>query len=422
MTAIAGVWIIPGRPAAKEFARKTAWKTVLFVVFQCVFLVCTDDVPLVFWFPCMMVAFFSMLLYRKWNSSHRWMTALYYSLIDFLMAELLASLEWQIEFFFLGFAREWIPVRILFVLIIYTAQIIFFYGGVKRIYFFQGGWEVKGQDVATVFGIVIAAFAMGNLSFLFPNTPFTTSEHRDIFIIRTLADVVGLSVLFAYQSRVNSLYAQHELIRMKALIAAQYEQYRNFQSGIELINIKYHDLKHQIVGLRGEADPEKREAWIRRMEEELQEFRPEQQTGNPVLDTLLMGKSMDFRKDQIKFTCVVDGEPLRELFVTDICSIFGNALDNAIEAVSLLEDPAKRMIHLTVTEKNGFLLIMLVNACGEQPQVKRGIPITTKKDSSQHGYGMRSIQLTAEKYGGTVTWAVKNEMFELKVLIPLKGR
>lgn len=394
------------------------WKTGLFVVIQCVFLVGTDNVPLVLWLPCMIAAFFNMAFYKKLTSRQNWIVVFYYTLHDFLIAELLASLEWQLEFFFLGAREAHIAVRGALVLLIYSAVLGAMVWITQKITFFQRTWEITVQELATVCGIVLFAFGMGNLSFLFPWTPFTSSNPRDIFIIRTLVDGGGLAVLYAYQSRINSLYAKQELIKMNALVASRYEQYRNYQKGIELVNIKYHDLKHQIIGLRGETDSVRREEWINRMEAELQEFRPEQQTGSPVLDTLLMGKSLDFRKNQIQFTCVVDGSLLSQLFVTDICSIFGNGLDNAIEAVSLIEEPSRRMIHMTVTEKNGFLLIMIVNTCQAELQVKRGMPVTTKKNPSEHGYGIRSIQLAAEKYGGTVTWTVKNEMFELKVLIP----
>lgn len=420
IAAAVSVLALSEQPVRERIKGKFVWGTGVFLLIQCSFLVFTDDVPLPLWLPCMLAAFLNMVIYLKCNSGLNWVGAFYYSLHNFLIAELAASLEWQIEYFFLGAGQGPTAVRCILVALIYGLSLGTIYWIGKAVCFFQNVWEVTVQELTMAGGIVIFAFALGNLSYIFPWTPFTTSNLKDIFIIRTMADVAGLAVLIAYQSRINSLYAQQELIRMNALMGAQYDQYRNFQSGIDLINIKYHDLKHQMAGLRGETDPDRREKWISRMEEELREFRPEQQTGSPVLDTLLMGKYMDFRNNRIKFTCVADGGLLRQLFVTDICSIFGNALDNAVEAVSLIEEPDRRMIHLTVTEKSGFLLIMIVNTCGEKLQVERGLPVTTKRDSSQHGYGMRSIRLAAEKYGGTVTWVVKNEMFELKVLIPLK--
>ena len=68
----------------------------------------------------------------------------------------------------------------------------------------------------------------------------------------------------------------------------------------------------------------------------------------------------------IKFTCVVDGRLLEFMHVADICTLFGNALDNALEHVVTLRDPEKRIIHLTVSEQRGFVYIMMSNYCEEE--------------------------------------------------------
>lgn len=74
------------------------------------------------------------------------------------------------------------------------------------------------------------------------------------------------------------------------MLTAQYDSYRNYQEVTDLINMKYHDLKHQIAGLRAEQDPQKRSLWIDQMEGELAAYQPERQTGNQVLDGVLDGK------------------------------------------------------------------------------------------------------------------------------------
>ena len=97
-------------------------------------------------------------------------------------------------------------------------------------------------------------------------------------------------------------------MNINAMLKAQYEHYRNYQESIDLINYKYHDLKHQLAGLRAEADPEKRAAWIDAMSKELQAYKPETQTGNRVLDGILDQKMPLIRNNKIKFTCVADGK------------------------------------------------------------------------------------------------------------------
>ena len=130
---------------------------------------------------------------------------------------------------------------------------------------------------------------------------------------------------------------------------------------------------------------------------------------------------MNCRANNIKVTCVADGNILDFMHVADICTIFGNALDNAIESVSLIEDPEKRLIHLSVSPRKNFVIIQINNYCENQIKIKNGYPVTTKADKASHGFGLKSIRYTVEKYHGNVTFDVSKNWFELKILIPRGG-
>ena len=160
---------------------------------------------------------------------------------------------------------------------------------------------------------------------------------------------------------------------------------------IELINYKYHDLKHQIAVLRSEEDPQKREAFLDEMEAEIRQYEAQNKTGNKVLDTVLTSKSLYCNKNGITFTCVADGTLLDFMDVMDICSIFGNALDNAIECEMKIPDKEKRLIHVTVSRQKAFLILKFENYCEEKLQYQDGNIATTKKDKKYHGYGMKSV-------------------------------
>jgi sensor histidine kinase regulating citrate/malate metabolism len=112
------------------------------------------------------------------------------------------------------------------------------------------------------------------------------------------------------------------------------------------------------------------------------------------------------RNNHVKFTCVVDGALLDFLHVTDICTIFGNALDNAVESVLMVEDPEKRLVHMRVSAKKQLLCIEVSNYCDHPVKIKDGMPVTTKSDKRQHGFGVKSILYTAKKYGGNVNFSL----------------
>ena len=199
----------------------------------------------------------------------------------------------------------------------------------------------------------------------------------------------------------------------------QYVQYKQSRESIELINYKYHDLKHQIAVLRSEEDPKKREEFLNRMEDGIRQYEAQNKTGNKVLDTVLTTKSLYCTKHGITFTCVADGTLLDFMDVMDICSIFGNALDNAIECELKIPDKEKRLIHVTVSKQKMFLILRFENYCEETLQYQEGALVTTKKEKEFHGYGLKSIQYTANKYEGAVSMNVEDNWFELKVLIPM---
>ena len=92
---------------------------------------------------------------------------------------------------------------------------------------------------------------------------------------------------------------------------------------------------------------------------------------------------------------------------------------NAIRAVLELEDEMKRVISVKIVIQNSILMIQIQNYYSGKLRFEKGLPLTTKKDQRDHGYGMKSIQYTAEKYNGTITVNAENAIFMLQILIPV---
>ncbi len=390
------------------------------LVVQSLFLIFTKDLNIVFWIPCMLLAVIMMYLFMYLVCDDTAHVIGYYCARAFLLAELAASLEWQLACFFRNLTGSFF-VEIAILIIIYSlvfSWALYMEKSITRGIF---QFEINTHELIAAILIAVAIFAFSNLSFIFTNTPFSAGLTADVFYIRTLVDIAGIMILYVYQSRICELQAEKELNNINSMLKAQYDKYRNYQTTFDVINMKYHDLKHQIAGLRADMSDEQRQEWIDSLEKELEAYSPELETGNSVLDTLIAGKMMNCRANNIKVTCVADGNILDFMHVADICTIFGNALDNAIESVSLIEDPEKRLIHLSVSPKKNFVLIQINNYCENIIRLKNGYPVTTKADKGNHGFGLKSIRYTVEKYHGTVTFGVKKNWFELKILIPQGG-
>ena len=118
-------------------------------------------------------------------------------------------------------------------------------------------------------------------------------------------------------------------------------------------------------------------------------------------------------------TSVVDGTLFEFMDVMDICSIFGNALDNAIECVRQMKEKEKRLIHVTAFSQKSFLIIRFENYCETAVVFGEELPVTTKKETQFHGYGLKSLRYTVHKYNGEVDIHTEDSWFKVNILIPL---
>ena len=143
-------------------------------------------------------------------------------------------------------------------------------------------------------------------------------------------------------------------------------------------------------------------------------------TGNEALDIIFSEKSLLCLKNDIRLNCMIDGEKLFFMKDVDLYVLFGNVLDNAMEAVEKIESKEKRIISMNVYAENGALKIFTSNYYeGELVINEYGIPNTTKNDKEYHGIGLRSVALIAESYGGKSKIKAEDGIFSLEITIPI---
>lgn len=267
--------------------------------------------------------------------------------------------------------------------------------------------------------IALIVWILNGQSYNSVESPFTTTIEVEAFNIRTLVYLGGVAILYAYHLQICDSYAMREIDALQNVLNMQYANYRRSQESIDMINRKYHDLKHLIAVLRSEIVAEQKLDLLDQVEREIRAYESQNQTDNKVLDVILTEKNVYCLEHSISLICKADGSALDFMGVMDVSALFGNVLDNAIEGVSRLSDPEQRLIRLSVTRQKGFLRIKAENRCEDVLVVEGELPKTTKQDKGQHGYGLKSIRATVEKYSGSVTLQAKNGWFTLGILIPL---
>lgn len=243
--------------------------------------------------------------------------------------------------------------------------------------------------------------------------------NQALFIIcRVYAVLCCLFVLTVQTSIRKKAAAEGELRAQRVLWEKKKEQYELSKETIDHINHKCHDLKHQIAALRTMGANEQRDQFLQQIEDAVMIYDSTVKTGNEILDVLLTEKSLICEREGITWTCAADGRQLSFLDPIDLYTLFGNALDNAIENVRKLPQVERRVISLTVFEKPGLSVIQLENYYEGELQFRDGLPVTTKEDREEHGFGMRSIRSLAEKYGGSISIDGGNSIFLLSITLP----
>ncbi len=349
----------------------------------------------------------------------------------FVLAEFAASLYNQLYVWYVHLIeREEIIDSVIIMIIVYACTYIIYYRIERDNISPTRNLNVNNRELMGVLATGIGAFIMSNISFINTRTPFSATEN--MLYVRTLVDFGGLLMLMTEMGRRNEMAAKNENDAINQLFQKQYEQYKLAVDNSEALRKEMHDMKHYVMALKNEDDPARRAEVLEDMEQAIAIQESFMNTGNRVMDVILTTKSLQCQKKGINLNAMVDGDLLADIHVKDICSLFGNMLDNAIEATQQVEDEEKRLISFSVRARNQFIIVECENySDGTNVRLKKNqtrrffrnnnLPKTTKEDNVKHGFGLKSISQVAEKYGGAMKVSYDDGWFKVKVLLSNKN-
>lgn len=192
----------------------------------------------------------------------------------------------------------------------------------------------------------------------------------------------------------------------------QYHYYEEKSEEGKRIRQIYHDMNNLLLAASAEGG--NREI-LETVNQEMKNFRQFCDTGNSILDVLLKDKMK--RIQELGADTQLDIEFTEGNFISgrDIVAIWGNALDNAIEACEKL--PAKeRMITARAGKVRNMMSILIENTMSNSEGSHQ---TSTKKDSFLHGFGIKNIKEAVERYDGTCIIETARGRFSLIITIPL---
>ena len=260
------------------------------------------------------------------------------------------------------------------------------------------------------------ALAIGCLLFL--TVPDCVSqEYRDIsyplfltnrlYLLALSIFVLAICTSIEFHSRV-----QVDMEIMDQVLHEERKQYQRMKENMDIINMRCHDLRHQLDHVAGRLTDQE----VETLRGAMDFYDANIKTGCEVLDVVLHTCQMAAREEGIEITCLADGSCLSFIRTRHLYSLFSNALGNAMEAVRKLSDPAKRTIGITVERRDGNAVIEVTNYYEGTAPREGG---TTKSDKHRHGFGTMSMRYIAESYGGTTQVQTGSGIYMLVVTIPI---
>lgn len=399
--------------------KKSSCLIALIVAGQIGLQLLAGQLPLLFWAFGMFINVCWMFLSIYLLGVKRITTCLYLTARAFVSAELVASIAWHIycltvfQYSYDSRLIQWSLMSLIYALVFFILH-----SQAKKISISDLEKVIENRDVFVAIFTSLAIFVVSNIGFILSDTP-QFHDSTSIFILRTTVNFSGILLLLTQESQQYDRYLREELTSIHSMFQLQYKQYQAYRENSDLISRKVHDFKHQLYLIRQEADKKKQNQYLDEMTIAMQDFEAKIETGNPVLDTMLTQKNQYCLQNGINFTCIVQGELLHFMDVMDISALFGNAMDNAIEAVQKIDNPEQRLITLKVSSHSQFVVIRLDNYDKSNLDLSKDtFPETSKKDKDYHGIGLKSMEYIAHKYGGNLTLTKEDNWVRLKILLP----
>ena len=224
-------------------------------------------------------------------------------------------------------------------------------------------------------------------------------------------------IQFLYSKNVAFLREQEQQNKIQlAQLQQQFVYYQNKQKDEETVRSIYHDMKNHLLVLEGSQGTDATRKMAEQLRTQIADYEDYIHTGNNFLDVIIKYKAEKMREKQIDFSVSIDFDGVDFIEPLDISTLFGNGIDNAMEASEKMPEE-QRVVLVKAGKVQSFVSVLIENNCIDTDNSKQ--IRTTKADSFLHGFGISNMEKAAEKYGGTCTIAQENGKFTLKILIPI---
>lgn len=285
-----------------------------------------------------------------------------------------------------------------------------------------------GLMICMLLRIIMISAEDGVPKLLYEKYPILIAVIPLILLLSLLSVLCGVKL---FQDMIDRNRERSSRIILEKQIAAMREQMEETERVYSDIRRIKHDMKNTVSVIMRLSDLNSREEnmelkkYLAELSGDLEKSESLFKTGNTVADTLLNIKYHEGKRYTSELQ--IDAKGLMfpkdlKIFSYDIGAILGNALDNAIEACVKLksnEPGAEIFIRLYSMQKSGIFILGIENSFDGKLKLRSDeeLPLTDKADKNAHGMGLFNIKSTAEKYGGTMDFQIRDRVFILSVMM-----
>ncbi len=239
-------------------------------------------------------------------------------------------------------------------------------------------------------------------------------SHAEFLVL----DLLSMAAVGFYVFGMNRIYLEqekssryHSQIAVYKMLAEQYRQSERLR----------HDMKNHIIALSAlsrNKEWEKIDGYLKNMEDIALDAGGDM-TGNTAVDALLYQKRRLAEEENIKWECDVQMPKGCCINEFDLCVLFGNILDNALEACGRMQRSECRFINIQAKTVKKCFLLEVKNSMDRMEKYAEGF--TNKGDSQKHGIGLLNVGDVVNKYNGAVNAEAEGDIFVISILIPFPG-
>lgn len=270
---------------------------------------------------------------------------------------------------------------------------------------------------------------LGSFTFMYYLFDYTTTVYTEFLysgvtmVVEFFPSVLSMFYIIFIMVYYNEMQKRSQLEIDNAMLATQSKRAMNEIFALQQVQtqtaIYRHDMRHHLSLINGfieAGNAEQAQAYIKQSQDNIDGITPIRYCENNTINLILSYFATKSKQQEISLEIDTVLPDCLSIPDTEICTLLSNGLQNAIEAASLEPRGNPGSVRLNCRIHKGNLLVLIENTFNGEVEIKNGLPQT---DEEGHGFGVKSIAMIADKYKGYYSFSPGEELFTLKVVLPL---